>query len=273
MKKIFVIVLSVLFSTGLSAQSFNHKNIDQDRLEQLVLQKLNNHRQKLRLKPLATNNVLQKAAAIHTKYQVENKILTHDEKIEKLSTPFKRVLSVGGTNGLVGENVAYVSLKKTYEEFATSFYQNWKNSPPHYANMIHPDFRYSGIRFQLSQDERTVFATHVFGGVIYVPPSGTKIPLDAYGVQEYNMVKCSEMNDNVLKNYEISESMFDRVGDSLFIEFSDINYIRKIIQKDSDGFAIDIVERRQFPCNDFNMFHGSPIHDGVMLKPIFKKEI
>ena len=265
MKKIFLPILYLLITYSLAAQNFDVKNIDQERLERLVLQKLNNHRSELGLRPLTSNRVLQKAAAIHTEYQVKNNILTHDQNNEKLKTPFKRVLSVGGTNGLVGENVAYVSAEKTYEEIATSFYEGWKNSPPHYKNMIHPDYRYSGIRFQVAQRGSTVFGTHVFGGIIYVPPSNANIPLDAFGLLEFDTDKCKEMTENVLFNHEFSYSSFNISNDSLFIKFDDIDYVRKIILKDNDGLAIDIIERRQFPCNDYNMFHGSPIHDGVLL--------
>lgn len=255
-----------------SAQHFDGNNIDQARLEQLILQKLNEHRKSLNLTPLQPERYLQKAAAFHSKYQMDNNILTHDQPSKKYASPFKRVLALGGTNSLVGENVAFISSQKTYKEMAEEFYQGWKNSPPHYKNMIHPDYRYSGIRFQTDVKNNVVYGTHVFGGEMYIPPPVSNFPIGAYGISGYEEAICRPRKYYGKSASGMAHSIFTK-GDSIFLYYEDQERMEKTIITDNDALAVDIIERRQFPCGQLNFFHGSEVHDGMMLPPVYKKEL
>jgi len=191
MRTLLLLIFSCMLTCSVFAQIFNEKDIDQSRLENLILQKLNQHRSELNLTPLRSQIHLQKAAIFHSKYQANNNILTHDQNNKKYESPFKRVIAHGGINATIGENVAFISLKKTYEEVAEDFYQAWKNSPPHYENMIYPDYRYSGIRFQVNTVGDLIYGTHVFGGEIYIPPPVENFPKGAYGIKDYDEKICN----------------------------------------------------------------------------------
>lgn len=272
MKTLTLLILSCVFISSGFSQNFNEKNIDQNRLEKLILQKLNQHRKELNLSHLQSETHLQKAARFHSKYQVDNNILTHDQNNEKYTSPHKRVLAFGGTNGLVGENVAYVSLKKTYEELAEDFYQGWKNSPPHYENMIYPDYRYSGIRFQINADGSLIYGTHVFGGEIYIPPPVTNFPIGAYGIKDYSEKICKPRKYYSRSAGGLAYGIFT-IRDSIFLYYEDQEIMDKTIIQENDALAVDIIERRQLPCGQLNSFHGSDVHDGMMLPPVYKSEL
>ncbi|MFK7774234.1 MAG: CAP domain-containing protein [Saprospiraceae bacterium] len=272
MKTLILLIFSCLLTSSVFAQNFNERNIDQNRLESLVLKKLNQHRKELNLSLLQSEIHLQKAAAYHSKYQVDNNILTHDQKNKKYASPYKRVLVFGGTNGLIGENVAYVSLKKTYEELAEGFYQGWKNSPPHYENMIHPDYRYSGMRFHTNSDRSLIYGTHVFGGEMYIPPPVANFPIGAYGVKDYDEKTCRVRRYYGRSAQGLAHSIFTE-GDSIFLYYEDDELLKKTIIKENDALAVDIIERRQLACGKLNSFHGSDVHDGMMLPPMYKKRL
>ncbi|MEM6965738.1 MAG: CAP domain-containing protein [Bacteroidota bacterium] len=272
MKTVSIVTIILFFSLAGFSQSFDPSKINQNKLEALILQKLNAHRKTLKLVLLKNQLALQKAASFHSKYQSDNNVLTHDQKDVKNRTPYKRVMNQGGTNGLIGENVAYVSPESTYEDLAEAFYQSWKNSPPHYENMIHPDYRYSGIRFERSKSGKVIYGTHVFGGERYIPPPVADYPVDARGIKDYD--EKTYYRDGIWGRSAASfaYSLFQR-GDSIFLYYENDEAVEKSILRENDGLAVDIIERRQFPCGSPNLFHGSAIHDGVMLPPVFRDEL
>ncbi|MBR1384644.1 MAG: CAP domain-containing protein, partial [Ruminococcus sp.] len=84
-----------------------------------------------------------------------------DQRAKELKTLFdhtrpnnKSFTTVYGEFGLkygsVGENITY-GMNKTYE--VADAFENWKNSPTHYANMTNPDFRYMAIGYYTFTDK------------------------------------------------------------------------------------------------------------------------
>src|SRR5690554_7209040 len=83
---------------------------------------------------------------------LKKKKLTHNQRLKVKKTPKNRVDFYGAQFNSVGENVQVNNLNlhssvddknspliNTYEKLAEKLVQAWKNSPPHYANMINPN--------------------------------------------------------------------------------------------------------------------------------------
>jgi len=151
-------------------------NVDYNVLKSLLLEKINEERKKNALTPFTEQNNLVKAAFAHNQYMISNDILTHDENNENTSDVMKRVNIAGGQFNRVGENVQFSGftvrtyngqkevIAPSYIEAAEDLFENWKNSPGHYRNLIDNKFNYCGTSIGWSSKKNALFATQVYGG-------------------------------------------------------------------------------------------------------------
>ena len=62
-------------------------------------------------------------------------------------------------------------------------------------------------------------------------------------------------------------------GDKIIYYYHNIHYFKKIFSKDNDGIVVDLIQPEQFNCDKPNQLDMSPIHDGILLKPVYKEEL
>jgi len=118
--------------------------------------KINEERRRLGLREFKNHNKLSDASAIHNEYMVTKDILDHTQVGTSTPDMVSRVKKVGGRFRTMGENIQYEGftirttngvesiIAPTYEELANNLWLNWKNSPPHYKNIINPEFTMLG---------------------------------------------------------------------------------------------------------------------------------
>lgn len=274
------LIFSVFFSITINAQTANSivetSSLSSAFLESLILEKINAHRQEKKLVLLENEPTLIKAAANHSSYQGSVKKLTHEQNNAHLKTPSLRVANFGGNFNLVGENVALVSFdsKSTYATVSEAFFQAWMNSPPHYQNIITADYKHSGIRFRFSKDPKTrqpiIYATHVFAGL--KARYFSEVPRNNYGISPFNSSCAYYKNTGgiaeVLANFIIVKK------DSIYLHYHNLRHIKQyFLAAETDGFAIDIVERAQFPCDKANLTSAVGAYQGVSLPPKYREEL
>ena len=164
-----IITLLVLFfnSVVLSAQELN---LNYDDLENDVLELINAHRKTLKLNKLEKDAVLHKAAQDQSNYMLTIKKLSHEQNNVNKKHPKNRIKFHGGENfNTYGENVLYLTVEpKTYSKndiaiLAERIYQEWKDSPPHYKNMISNEYKYASLAFAFDSKSKRLYATTVFG--------------------------------------------------------------------------------------------------------------
>lgn len=229
------------------------------------------------LKPLITDDILKKAAVNQSEYMVLNGILTHDQQTEKMASPQKRVLFYGGYDfDIVGENVLYSTpqsfpfTKNGISLLAEEMYQSWKNSPGHYANMINPDYVFGSFGFKVDPIKKIVYATQVFGkkGIVI----SNQISPNGFGLKQGDADCDLQFNDfeNVLANMGNALRV---EGNQIILYYHNIKLFQKIFQKPNDGLAVDLVFRKQVLCDRPNQLDLSPVHDGILLKPVYRDEL
>jgi uncharacterized protein YkwD len=274
------LIFSIFFSITIKAQTASSivetSNFSSAFLESLIIEKINAHRKEKNLDSLENDATLTKAAANHASYQGSVKMLTHEQKSIHLKSPSLRVANYGGNFNLVGENVALVSFnsKSSYAAVAEDFFQSWMNSPPHYQNIIKPEYKHSGIRFRFSKDRKTrqpiIYAAHVFAGL--KAHFFSKVPRDNYGISPFNS-SC----DSYKKNATIAEVLANFIivkKDSIYLHYHNLKHIQQyFLTSENDGFAIDIVERAQFPCDNPNLTSAVGAYKGVSLPPKYTEEL
>ncbi|MEL6863706.1 MAG: CAP domain-containing protein [Bacteroidota bacterium] len=246
-------------------------------LREEITQHLNELRVSKGLNPLLGNAILRKAARCQSTYMAYHKKLSHYQGKTELSTPAKRVEYFKGLEfDLVGENVlqskeVLIPLRKSrLRSIAKDMFLAWKNSPGHYANMINSHYALADIDFQLGEGENVIYATQVFA------KKGIKIKgqlsSDAFGLVEAEE-DCGDEWDsfsNVVANMGNSIAV---VGTQVLFYYHNIDYFNKIFEGSRDGIAIDVLRRGQFSCDVYNQLDYSPIHDGILLEPVYKEDI
>lgn len=273
---VFSILLSITTKAQTASSTLEVGSLSAPLLESLILEKINAHRQEKTLGSLQNDAALAKAAANHSSYQGSVKKLTHEQNNVELRTPSLRVAKFGGNFNLVGENVALVPLNpgNTYATIAEDFFQAWMNSPPHYQNIITPDYNYSGIRFRFGKDPKTrqpiIYATHVFAGL--KARFFSKVTPTNHGIAPFNS-SCDYYQNStgiaeVLANFVIVKK------DSVYLHYHNLKHIEQyFLTGNNDGFAIDIVERNQFPCDNPNLTSAVGAYQGVPLPPKYREEL
>lgn len=169
----FVLCLFLVLNVCSFAQSeVDWSNYDADKLNAYITIEVNKLREKRKVDTLNYEPLLRNAAQDHSQYMLEKDVLTHYQKSKQKKTPKNRVDFYGKQFSVVGENVQMLTLNSvpkqfqkngnpltinSYELMAKILVLNWKNSPPHYKNMIHPD--YSGTLTAISVgNDGTIYA-------------------------------------------------------------------------------------------------------------------
>lgn len=270
-----VFIFSFFLFSICQAQPINWSELDQVVFEKYILLQVNQLRDSLGLQPLTTDAILGDAAQDQSHYQLITKKVTHDQVTLHKESPSRRVAYYGGTHSLVGENCAQLDARrhgKSYKRLARNFFLSWYHSPGHYANMVEPKYRTIGIRLAVNRKNARVYATQVFGGKPYVPPTGVRSPRDAYGILDPDDRVCKRLSP-FRRTAEELGSYLKVQNDSVFIYFHDKAYLNRMLKHPNDGLALDFIEPQQLPCDEPNLFHGSIVYDGVLRPPVFRYEL
>ena len=271
MSKFFLFV-SFLFSISIFSQK--EVEIDFKKLNSKVSILINNHRKSLKLKEFDKDTFLLKAAEDHSLYLKKLGFLTHEQKDVKKKNPSDRVNFYGGKKfSGFGENILFTSIKqekysdKELDKLAQTIFNQWKNSPSHYKNIINKDFDAADLGFFIDIKRNRIYATHVFGRKgIEIP---NQLSENAFGLKVKNQ-KCKTIDFGT--KLHIGNSI-QIEGENVILYYHDKQEFETIFSNPKDGIAIDFVEKEQMSCNKPNTFDISPIYDGVMSEPIYREEL
>ena len=271
MSKFFLFV-SFLFSISIFSQK--EVEIDFKKLNSKVSILISNHRKSLKLKEFDKDTFLLKAAEDHSLYLKKLGFLSHEQKDVKKKNPSDRVNFYGGKKfSGFGENILFTSIKqekysdKELDKLAQTIFNQWKNSPPHYKNIINKDFDAADLGFFIDIKRNRIYATHVFGRKgIEIP---NQLSENAFGLKVKNQ-KCKTIDFGT--KLHIGNSI-QIEGENVILYYHDKQEFETIFSNPKDGIAIDFVEKEQMSCNKPNTFDISPIYDGVMSEPIYREEL
>ncbi len=269
-KKLLLLVLFLCTALPVFGQLTPIQN---EKLATLLEKRINALRTDLGKTPLKRDISLAKAAQLHSDYMAKKGILSHKEQVKGFETPYDRVSHFNTDFGTIGENVLYskptrgVLNDKVLEKLAFEMFRAWKDSPGHYANMISSEYSYGDFGFTYDPKSKRIYATQVFGSeVIKIP--GQFSP-NAFGILK-NDSKCNNLLYNKKNLIADLGNQISIVGNAIYFKYYSIHGLKKIISEEKDGLAIDIVLNSQLACGKPNELDSSPIHDGVMLAPIYR---
>ncbi|NJM79577.1 MAG: CAP domain-containing protein [Flavobacterium sp.] len=269
--KYYLIFSLFIFSISIDAQEIS---IDYNLLGNKVIELINQHRKTLRLQELKKDLVLLKAAKDHSEYMLTNNVLTHEQNNVSKKFPKNRILFYDGKMfDTFGENVLFTAIElKKYNSteidiLAKKLFLQWKNSPPHYKNIIYQNYEFTDIAFSFDKKQKRLYATNVFGAKGFIIPN--QLSENTFGLTEKSTF-CKEIQES--DQIHIGNSI--RIeGNDVILYYYDIEKFKRILSEEKDAIAIDFVEENQFTCDSKNKFDVSSIYDGTLSQPIYRNEL
>lgn len=259
--------------------------IDQELLNTHILREVNAYRKRARVDSLVLKSELSAPAGDHVAYMQDKQRLTHIQRFRKATrTPKNRVNGYGYLFAEVGENVQLNSLNfgaspadkkhppvQTYEQLAANLVLSWRNSPPHYANMIRADFETTYTAIAVTATGQ-VYACQLFGGPMYVEKYAGLNDTVHYRAESFE--RCRWCRGRVpLGTVSVT------ADSSIYFVFN--TKLRRPTYRGSrmrlfnpwnDGLAADIVLKSQYTCDSSSYFNGRAGVRGIPLPPVYKKD-
>ncbi len=273
-------LFAVLLSNAQKLPS-DWNNLDVELLNQFIIKEVNYYRKKAKKEPLRNDNALKQAADDHSRYLVDKGELTHVQKRNKeKKSPKDRTMYYGGSYGAVGENIQFIypgQSKKMkgerkaapiddYERLAKYLVLNWRNSPPHYANMINENFDVSYTTVAYDPETKRLYATQLFGSEPYLYPKEVETIPKFKPVKDRFCKKCLKADDlgkTAATGVHVS-------NDSIFFYSDHKRTFKKSFGWWGAGLAADIILKDQFPCDGKNKINGARGYQGFLLEPVYQ---
>jgi len=202
--------------------------------------------------------------------------LTHFQKTKIKKTPKNRVDFYGEQFAMVGENCQqnYLSIKgehdvKTYEDLAKVLVTGWRNSPPHYANMISEDYTTTFTSVNIGSDGK-IYACQLFGSDAYTNSYRDSVLRFVYKPSNENRCRRCERK-MLVGNLQVVDSLIIYSGAAGLFKTKFIKR-RLRLNRWRYGLAADIVLKEQYDCDSNIIFNGQTGVRGIPLEPVFKKD-
>ena len=163
-KIILFFLLIGIVSTQVKAQTdiaIDPSNLSSRYLTYLIKLGIDSVRNIKRLPPLQFDGQLEAAAQDHALYLLSNPNAGHYQKIQNKRSVSDRISFYGGSFKRTGENIQqsflieqinlykhidnYTFRNGYYRQTARNIVAGWVSSPPHYKNLLQPDFRFTGV--------------------------------------------------------------------------------------------------------------------------------
>ncbi|MCH2225353.1 MAG: CAP domain-containing protein [Crocinitomicaceae bacterium] len=281
--KSICLIIGFSLSTSLFSQhqldSTKHLNLTL--LNTLILKEVNRIRKKNRVAPLKNERALELAAQDHSNYLSKRKKLSHFQNNRAKKTPKNRADFYGEQFETVGENIQVFNLKQsvkvgkerkakpiqTYERLALNLVKNWKNSKPHFKNMISPNHQTTYVAISIVNGN--VYGCQLFGSSRYDHPPKHNRSLD-YIYKPYKSRRCKKCDQ-----WRFKGSIYVDSNRNIFFtskKRDNFSIRLGLMHRWRDGIAADIVLKSQFSCNDTNRYNGKVGVQGISLPPVFKKD-
>ncbi|MBK8809046.1 MAG: hypothetical protein IPO21_21415 [Bacteroidales bacterium] len=270
MRLIFCITaFSVFFNLFSQTEIVNPTSFNKEKLTQLVFEKLNKKRDSVGVKNLENNEILRKTAVDQVKYMAEFSVLEE-------SDPGDRSILYGGTrnvNEVIGRiNLLMGAQQQTYASMADEiidflFIIKKKNK-------LLCSSLYSFIGFDADFDltKKKLYFSLVMGNQSSIAPvmdaSWAKFIGDkTFGIYYPDKTFCKPCTKYENINELVNEIKVEE--DKIYFEYSNLKKLQKLLKNPTDGLAIDVVQRAQYPCNDANLLNYLVPYKGLFLKPLY----
>jgi uncharacterized protein YkwD len=274
---IVFIVLLVSFTALAQENSSGSDGFRNKNLPKVILRELNRFRLSKGLDTLEMSEMLQSAADISSQGLVDNE--SEKTTLKNSLSILKEVNATSKGEELTMKGV----ISKGRDEFSTEdvakvIYNRWENNTKDMPVLLNPKYTLVGIAGTQDEDGEKVYVSAFFGGYD-ITNGGAIYKKDLVVPYNTKSKKLKGPDPKVCKtcdrwrNYDLLQKGLYVSENKIFLKYPNSKDLRRILKKEKDGLAVDIVQRAQYINADYNLVDNNLLNKGVMSNVIFKEKI
>ncbi len=250
------------------------ENFKMDSLPILLLKELNRWRLEKGLDTLELNERLTYASGM----SAEKMAGLEKDKIELKTT--QKHLKIAGATKRGEELTMKAAISKGRENYKTDvvakvIYNRWENNPKNLAVLSNPKYTLVGIECSLSDDLKKIYVSAVMGGYDITNEGlahkkELKIPFNTTSKKLKSPESKYCKTCDRWKNYDVLHNGLYEKNGTIYLKYANAKDLRRVLKKQKDGFAVDVVQREQYEKENYNIVNNNLYNKGVMNKVIYK---
>lgn len=274
----YVLCLAFTITVLMSiAQPLGEEKFRSDNLPKVLLRELNRFRLSKGLDTLEMIEMLQAAAEMSAQDMADNE---SEKTTRKNSLNYLKI--VGATQR--GEELTMKAVvTKGREDFTTNevakvVYNRWENDASDLAVVLNPKFTQVGIVGVMDEEGERVYVSAFLGGfdinnagVTHKEDLTVPFNTKSKSLKGPDAKTCKTCE--TFRNYDLLQKGLYVSGEKIFLRYPNAKELRRILKKEKDGFAVDIVQRNQYTANAYyNIVDNNLLNKGVMSNVLYKEK-
>ena len=245
----------------------------------LLQSSINKYRLSHGIDSVETNDLLSKAAA------VSSKAMAREGKAGPNAggkTPGEKLYKIGGSKKADEVECAIVQDKGkkhfTAKEMTDQIMVKWMKDKRMKVALLQPQWVYAGFGVVPDKEKKNYYVSCFLGGFESFN-SGAKKKGELKVPYNKRSKKLKGPDPKVCKLCDAWKD-FEKLRDGLkvengkiYLEYDNLKYLKRILKKQTDGFAVDIVQYAQYQKPDYNIVDNNLMNKGIMQKVVFRDKL
>lgn len=296
MKRLFVLLSSMLLLTCLSNNAFsqekfmedgvyssdkiNPSNFKEKLFEKVLINRVNEYLDSLGLEGFEQNEFFVTPAKEHVEYMVAKQDTKTDD--------YKSYLVNAGGTGVGAEVAGKITIKVsnefiTYDEVASQLVSRWGAGKPQKI-LAGQKYFFAGVGSKIS--DKKIFVSMFVGNYASITPirvdsksntasSSLTLPVTTkkYGLKPYDEKVCKKVYRKMPNLWDMQSGLSVNDNGEIVFKYNDLKKFKRFMKGSKDALAVDIIQPEQFKCGSENIADYSRNNIGYMTKRLWSKKI
>jgi uncharacterized protein YkwD len=282
LRNYLLVFILFLTQTLFAQRSLNHDGVsayDYDSLNYFIVNGINKFRIDNGLDSIQRNETLAKAAVASSSFMAKNSNLG----IKDLPKTTPKNLKKAGATAHGQELVIVEPVGKGVNltppaAIAKAILQKWTLDKKEKDILLNPANTYIGLNCVSDAGDKRVYVSAMFGnyqsfnaGVKH--KAELKVPFNTKSKKLKDADPRNCKNCANFKDYEALHNGLSVENGKVYLDYSNIRYLKKLLKRPTDGLAVDIVQKEQYSKTDYNIMDNNVRNKGVLLKVIKKDKL
>lgn len=296
MRKLFVLLSSMLLLTSLSINAFsqekfmedgvystdkiNPSNFKEKLFEKVLINRVNEYLDSLGLEGFVQNEFFVTPAKEHVEYMVAKQDTKTDD--------YKSYLVNAGGTGVGAEVAGKITIKVsnefiTYDDVASQLVSRWGAGKPQKI-LAGQKYFFAGVGSKIS--DKKIFVSMFVGNYASITPirvdsksntasASLTLPVTTkkYGLKPYDEKVCKKVYRKMPNLWDMQSGLSVNDNGEIVFKYNDLKKFKRFMKGSKDALAVDIIQPEQFACGSENIADYSRNNIGYMTKRMWSKKI
>ncbi|MFI5141315.1 MAG: hypothetical protein ACHQII_03065, partial [Bacteroidia bacterium] len=276
---IFTLFITQLLQAQKSLNDDGISSYNYDSLNMLIIKGINAFRLENGLDSIQSNDILIKASVISSSAMAKNQNLGIKDLPKTTAKNLKKAGATVHGQELVILNPLGKGINQLPPAVITkAVLEKWTLGKKEKDILLNPANTYIGLNCVSDAGDRRVYISAMFGnyqsfndGVKH--KAELKVPFNTKSKKLKDPDPRNCKNCTNFKDYENLHNGLSVEDGKIYLEYSNIRYLKKLLKRPTDGLAVDIVQKEQYSQADYNIMDNNMRNKGVMTKVIKKDKL